>query len=303
MREKEILRQTARSFYLTLRLLPRPVRADLTLGYLLARATDTIADSSDVTLEDKLKLLHAVRNSIGHEKIAGYTPQDSNAGRQNFAESRLLMELPALWRRMYSLDSSDRKRLEVVLNHILEGQIFDLERFVPGASPLTDDELKHYTYLVAGSVGEFWTELCAKRLHRFAKEPLETMCARARHYGQALQLVNILRDRHADARIGRIYVREENVSHQTTQARTGLEAGTAYCAALYSGRLRCATLLPILLGFRTLALMESNAPKPWKISRSEVRKWTLRSLAAWCSAEAVRRLAHKARESEVKTEQ
>jgi phytoene/squalene synthetase len=35
----------SRSFYLTIRFLPRPLREPVGLAYLLARATDTIADT------------------------------------------------------------------------------------------------------------------------------------------------------------------------------------------------------------------------------------------------------------------
>ena len=41
----EVLRSVSRSFYLSLRVLPKPLRDPLSLAYLLARATDTIADT------------------------------------------------------------------------------------------------------------------------------------------------------------------------------------------------------------------------------------------------------------------
>ena len=44
----QLLKQTSRSFYLTLRVLPRAVRPQIGLAYLLARTTDTIADTEIV---------------------------------------------------------------------------------------------------------------------------------------------------------------------------------------------------------------------------------------------------------------
>ena len=41
-----VLRAVSRSFYLTIRLLPTEVRGAIGLAYLLARASDTIADSA-----------------------------------------------------------------------------------------------------------------------------------------------------------------------------------------------------------------------------------------------------------------
>ena len=43
-----LLRDVSRSFYLTLRILPGAVRQQIGLAYLLARATDTIADKYGV---------------------------------------------------------------------------------------------------------------------------------------------------------------------------------------------------------------------------------------------------------------
>jgi farnesyl-diphosphate farnesyltransferase len=180
--------------------------------------------------------------------------------------------------------------MSTVLGHILEGQIFDLERFGPGALPLTDAELGRYTYLVAGSVGEFWTDLCAARLGDFARDPVGVMRERARHYGQALQLVNILRDRRMDAALGRLYLAEAGVERWTAQARAWLQEGADYDTALRSGRLRYATLLPALLGWRTLSLVAaqpSGLLAPAKVPRQELRHWMRRALPVWWSAARV----------------
>ena len=186
-----------------------------------------------------------------------------------------------------------------VLGSILEGQIFDLQRFEDNSPPLSDDELLRYTYLVAGSVGEFWTDLCAARLGEFASDPLEVMRRRARHYGQALQLVNILRDRRMDTALGRSYVTAADSARWTEQARAWLSDGADYCAALRSGRLRFATVLPALLGERTLSLVAAQTADvltPAKVSRPELRRWMLRALPVWCSARHVPTLIASASE-------
>ncbi|HEX7529551.1 MAG TPA: squalene/phytoene synthase family protein, partial [Pyrinomonadaceae bacterium] len=43
-----ILRSVSRSFYISIRLLPRKLRKPVGLAYLLARATDTVADTVEV---------------------------------------------------------------------------------------------------------------------------------------------------------------------------------------------------------------------------------------------------------------
>jgi farnesyl-diphosphate farnesyltransferase len=287
MNENEILRRTSRSFYLTIRLLPRSVRGDVALAYLLARATDNMADCSAASHLQRLAMLNSARASLHAPSIAGYEAREWIGFHRDPAEQQLLSALPQLWSRMHAQKDG---LVAGVLGSILEGQIFDLQRFAADSAPLSDDELARYTYLVAGSVGEFWTDLCLARLGDFAEDPPDVMRQRARHYGQALQLVNILRDRRMDETLGRSYVTATDAARWTEQARAWLADGAVYCASLRSGRLRYATLLPALLGARTLSLVaaqHAEALTPAKVSRSELRKWMFRSLPVWWSAQSI----------------
>src|ERR1051325_10166229 len=60
----DLLKHVSRSFYLTLRVLPRPIRPQIGLAYLLARTPDTIADTRLVPLEQRLESLRALRERI-----------------------------------------------------------------------------------------------------------------------------------------------------------------------------------------------------------------------------------------------
>lgn len=297
MNETEILRRTSRSFFLTLRLLPRAVRGEVSLGYLLARATDTLADTPSISVPRRLELLRLVQGALGCRELPAGIVDDVGFAEVNEGERALLESLPRLWCEMHERDAASRRRLETLLGRILEGQIFDLERFAGNRAPLTREELDRYTYLVAGCVGEFWTDLCADELRNFSYESRETMRERGKHYGQALQLVNILRDRCADKALGRAYVSAEAVNDCFALARTWLEEGGKYCEALLHGRLRYASLLPCMLGLRTLALLArylSDESKSLKITRSEVRRWMWRSLPVWLSRGAVMPLVRAA---------
>ena len=290
MNENEILRRTSRSFYLTIRFLPQTIRGDVTLAYLLARATDTIADCSAADPARRLQVLISARDSLHAPSVAGYPAEEWTRDHRDPAEKQLLSALPRLWSRLHGQRD---KLVAGVLGSILEGQIFDLQRFENDSAPLTDEELARYTYLVAGSVGEFWTDLCAARLGNFAADPIDIMRRRARHYGQALQLVNILRDRRMDEVLGRSYVNAADAARWTEQARAWLSDAADYCAALRSGRLRYATVLPALLGGRTLSLVAAQPAEtltPAKVSRPELRRWMFRALPVWWSAKRVRPL-------------
>ncbi len=66
---RTILRSVSRSFYLSIRLLPEKLRDPIALAYLLARATDTIADtveiSADVRMEELAKLAGLIQGNAG----------------------------------------------------------------------------------------------------------------------------------------------------------------------------------------------------------------------------------------------
>src|SRR5580692_2662628 len=59
-----LLRDVSRSFYLTMRILPGPVRRQISLAYLLARTSDTIADTELVDVPSRLQTLSALRERI-----------------------------------------------------------------------------------------------------------------------------------------------------------------------------------------------------------------------------------------------
>src|SRR5689334_2265563 len=60
----EILSSVSRSFYFSLAVLPRALRSQLSVAYLVARAADTIADTRVVRAERRLELLGEMRGAL-----------------------------------------------------------------------------------------------------------------------------------------------------------------------------------------------------------------------------------------------
>src|SRR6188472_2230776 len=87
----KLLKDVSRSFYLTLRILPGAVRNQIGLAYLLARTTDTIADTEIVPVDRRLLSLDALRNRING---TGPQPLDFSSLAQNQGASaeRTLLE-------------------------------------------------------------------------------------------------------------------------------------------------------------------------------------------------------------------
>lgn len=309
---KELLKRTSRSFYLTLRVLPRRVRPQIGLAYLLARTADTIADTEIVSLGQRLDALHELR-----DRILGKSKGPLNFGelaKQQAlpAEQRLLEKVEDSLALLQKLSSADLQRVRSVLDIITSGQQLDLERFA-GASaenviPLNSAvELDDYTYRVAGCVGEFWTQVC--RAHLFPRAELEDaqLFSDSIRFGKGLQLVNILRDLSADLRRGRCYLpsmelepvgllpavllspasesRFRPLYHRYLDlAEAHLQAGWNYTNSLPRGqvRVRLACAWPILIGVRTINQLRAanvlELRQGIKISRGDVRGILLRSV-------------------------
>src|SRR2546430_15056593 len=69
----EILSKVSRSFYLSLAILPRSMRTQLSAAYLVARAADTIADTRLVQAERRIELLDGMRKALHDaQRIAPY---------------------------------------------------------------------------------------------------------------------------------------------------------------------------------------------------------------------------------------
>ncbi len=312
-----LLRGVSRSFYVSIRLLPRPLREPVAAAYLLARATDTIADTTQLAAparREKLATLGAAIEGDAAARAAISALASSFAALQQDPHERaLILALPQCLAWLDALGNADKRDVRTVLRHITLGQALDIERFgndTQVCALATAAELEEYTWLVAGCVGEFWTDLCFRHVPAFASLPQEEMRALGRAYGSGLQLINILRDAGADLAAGRCYfpaddlamaalapqdiVREparlaELYSHWLQQAGDRLAQGMRYVGAVNHRRVRAASALPALIGTRTLALLQQAGPGALqtrvKVPRSEVRTILLR-LAVTLAARA-----------------
>ena len=298
-----ILRDVSRAFYLTLRVLPKEVRQSIGLLYLLARTTDTIADTNLIPAEKRILKLRQFRDRVRSEGAS--MPDFSHLVREqkDDGEKSLLLHCPEIIALLEKTPAFDRGQIQLTLETITRGQEQDLVRFGDGRklkALQTAEELDNYTYHVAGCVGEFWTHLT--RRYCFPKAELNDpqFLTLAIRFGKALQLVNILRDLPGDLEQGRCYLPEadlgmvglkpqdlhnpKNWSKLQTIYEPWRQKAEEHLAAAWQYtlmiphehyRLRLACAWPILMGKRTLHLLDSANPleqaSKRKISRSDVR--------------------------------
>lgn len=297
---KALLRSVSRSFYLTLRFLPRPLREPISLAYLLARATDTTADTAEIPASIRLTTLRLFARVIaGEEEFENVAEvlRKFAAQQRDPAERKLIENLREILDQLASTDPADRADIRAVLQTIVHGQELDLERFgdpTATVSLRSAAELDEYTYLVAGCVGEFWTKIGFRHLRPFANLSPNEMTTRGIEYGKGLQLINILRDRGADQRAGRDYLPPgEAFERWWNEAEKKISSGIDYSIALTNWRTRFATALPALIGARTLALLRAaggETKEKIKVPRPEIRKILAATLLAACSPVALRAL-------------
>jgi farnesyl-diphosphate farnesyltransferase len=298
-----------------LRVLPAAVRPQIGLAYLLARTTDTIADTELVPLEQRLDALQKLR-----ERILGNSKSQLIFGefarQQTLAAERALLEnVESTLAELQKLSSADLQLVRKVLATITSGQELDLKRFA-GASTekivalQTDGELDDYTYRVAGCVGKFWTDICIEHLYRLPELDLafsgsfEELGVR---FGKGLQLVNILRDVSVDLRKGRCYLPMDKLLEAGLKpadllspaneakirplydryldlAEAHLVAGWEYTNTIPCGqvRVRLACAWPVLIGVKTIGRLRTenllDPARRIKITRSEVRGIIARSV-------------------------
>ena len=321
----DLLKAVSRSFYLTLRVLPKSIRPQIGLAYLLARTTDTIADTEIVSIDQRLKMLEALR-----ERILG-----TNAAPLDFGELARQQGLPAEHVLLEKCEASlallqaqsdlDKKLIREVIDVIAGGQALDLQRFgnpAPGKliALQTDAELDDYTFRVAGCVGQFWTRICLAHQFSTATTALPSFEELGVRFGKGLQLVNILRDIPADLAKHRCYIPSEklaaiglmpaDLTRPETEpkfrqlynqyldlAESHLAAGWEYTNLIPFGqmRVRLACAWPILIGLQTIARLRSgNVLDPRqriKVNRAGVRGILVRSVFYYPFPYRWRRLA------------
>ncbi|MBB5063652.1 phytoene/squalene synthase family protein [Granulicella mallensis] len=303
-----LLKGVSRSFYITLRVLPAGMRDPIGLAYLLARAADTIADTSLISPGQRMELLLSLRNQVnGVPDEAALERMSAEVGSQqaDSDEKVLLESLGAALTVLSQLSPSDREAVRDIVTTLTKGMEFDLRTFPDEASgrivALREfSELDQYTYMVAGCVGEFWTKMTFVHVPgTFAGNP-EAVLSRGIRFGKALQMTNVLRDCGKDLRIGRCYLPStmldrfglspqdlllpetslparpllfELVEKALENFREAIEY--TLCLPAFAVRLRLACLWPILIGLETLLLLVSNdhwldPAKVSKIRRGDV---------------------------------
>lgn len=332
-----LLASVSRAFYLSLRVLPHGCREPIALAYLLARSADSLADTDVVVQSDRLAALEAFVLALDGPstereawliRLLARLSSDPSLE----AECTLLCALPQALERLDSLAQADASRVRQVVKTLVQGMQEDLSESpstvgsnrgdvgeprspqIEGLALSNAAALDRYTYLVAGCVGEFWTQVTVAHVPALRRLDPTVMTDLGVRFGKALQLVNILRDLPGDLRRGRCYLPADELYEAGLEGKDLLaletvenlrpvmgrwistaldhfDAAASYAASIpwTCLRLRLAVLWPILIGLKTLELLAQGLAEgrlhgpeggPCKVGRS----WVYRML--WLSVPA-----------------
>ena len=275
---EDLLEKTSRTFALSIPVLPEPTRRQVMIAYLLFRVADTFEDAAHWSAERRVEALQEFQKLLSDftpEEAARLTEKWTAAGASpNPGYRELIAGVPFVLDAFFTLDP---EAVASVRQHVItsaEGMAEFVARSRDGVLVLDDlEDLRAYCHCVAGIVGQMLTELFL-----FKRESLALIAPylreRAAAFGEALQLVNILKDVALDENEGRSFLpRNVPRSEVFALARADLAVAGEYTLALQrAGAPRglvefCA--LPAELAWATLRKVEERGPGS-KISHLEL---------------------------------
>ena len=273
-----LLQGCSRTFALTIPLLHEPTRCEVTVAYLLFRVADIFEDSTlwpgprkQAELEGLARFLEDPSPGAA-EVLAAAWEADPPVAVPGHRE--LLVEFPAVMLAARTVSPRAWRLVSTYSARTCRAMSSFVARERNGILRLADlDDLRAYCYAVAGIVGEMLTELFL-----LGSESLGPVASRMREdaasFGEALQLVNILKDRSTDASEGRFYLPENlDPAEVFALARRDLATAARYCARLERAGsdkgIVSFTALPLLLARATLDRVDRQGPGA-KVSRDDV---------------------------------
>lgn len=214
-----LLKNTSRSLYLSVQALPRRMRGAFGIAYLLCRYADSIADTYLIPQDRRLHWIEQFPGIIlRQDKTLGAELAKEVSGRsENKYEEELIKTLNPCLDAFNRVPDEQKEFIHEVVQSVCDGMRMDLTCF-PGEDAqhihafAHDDALEKYCRLMGGAPGLFWSKLIYNTTA--VRLPENEFYRLGEHVGDALQIVNILRDLPKDLRIGRCYLPQTDLNRE-----------------------------------------------------------------------------------------
>lgn len=253
----QILKETSRTFYIPISILPPGLQEAVASAYLCMRAIDEIEDHPELDNFTKAKLLRIISLTL-QAGVDGFAVDAFSVGFSGYENS---LEEVTVRVREWSLLAP-----ETIAPRIWDATAAMADRMAYWAEKnwkiYTESDLDRYTFGVAGAVGlllsDLWTWYDGTQTNR----------TQAIAFGRGLQAVNILRNHKEDFKRGVNFFPEGwSTTNLQEYARRNLVLANAYTQSLPKGPALDFCQIPLTLAHGTLDALANGKEK---LSRSDV---------------------------------
>jgi farnesyl-diphosphate farnesyltransferase len=276
---RALLGRTSRTFALTIPMLPEPLQTEVAVAYLMFRIIDTFEDATRWEPARRAGALGVFAGLMEGTAVAdprllaAQWLSDPPLDHEGYLE--LLAATPEVLAWHGDLAPAAAAHLARHVARSAREMIAVVER-AGGSGPValaTLNDLRAYCLAVAGIVGEMLTELFILQCPSL-EAVAPDLRARSIEFGEALQLVNILKDASQDAAEGRSYLPSQVSLAEVFQlARADLGRAVEYTEALRAGGgapgLVAFNAINARLAIATLRLVRDRGPGA-KLTRLQV---------------------------------
>lgn len=205
-----LLPKVSRTFALNIRILPRGLRPQVTVAYLLFRIADTIEDAPGLSLDDRTDLFEAFLDRLDGARPLEF-PEPPYLRLLDVAAPSEIELLESAERIFTVFESMPASIQSIISAHVAEtarGMEKTLrEKTRDGLLQIeTWQDLDEYCYYVAGTIGIMLTRLFAEHSRHVDPDTLKRLTALGTSFGRGLQLTNMLKGVGVDRREGRCYL-------------------------------------------------------------------------------------------------
>ncbi|BAZ32154.1 squalene/phytoene synthase [Cylindrospermum sp. NIES-4074] len=253
----QILKETSRTFYIPISILPSGLQEAVASAYLCMRAIDEIEDHPELDNATKAHLLRTISLTL-QAGVDGFAVDAFSQGFSGYEHS--LAEVSIRVRDWSILaPESIAPRIWDATAAMADRMAYWAER---NWKVETESDLDRYTFGVAGAVGLLLSDLWAWY------DGTQTNRTQAIGFGRGLQAVNILRNHAEDLKRGvDFYPEGWNAANLQVYARRNLTLADAYTKSLPAGPALNFCQIPLTLAHGTLDALANGKEK---LSRSDV---------------------------------
>ena len=279
MHLQKTLREVSRTFAVSIERLPSTLREAVMISYLLLRVSDCLEDNDVLEPQRKMELLQLWTQILAGEASAETLISAVAHLDGSDPEVYVAQHADELLEELYQLPEEVR---QIINGHVIQSSLGMARWQEHGPFVDTEEEMDDYMCQVAGRVGYLLTDLVGWYSPAFQKREA-LLRPLARHFGLALQTVNIIRGLRKDYERGWVFVprtfyeplgltRDSLFAQENTEralqviniladkAETHLQHGLEYIITIppsYHG-IRLACMWPLFFAKKTLALSRDN---------------------------------------------